>query len=127
VVCKTVEPGSNPGRSRQDFGHVAFDSVDIRAEIHDGRAEITKWEVSSKDVELHARMRIELDDADLGASTIDGCLWFKETPALLAAQPKTAAVITTTGASPNRDGLYSIRITGTLGASKRLAQECGAS
>ncbi len=107
-----------------DFGHIAFDAVDIRATVHDGRAEITKWEVSSKDVELRARMRIDLDAADLGASKLDGCLWFKPTRALTAARPKTSEVLMITGALQNSDGYYSIRIAGTLGASKRLALEC---
>jgi type II secretion system protein N len=113
------------GLGAVDFGHLAFDSLDLRATVQDGRAELTTWELVSKDIELHARMRIGLDD-DLASSTLDGCLWFKETPALVKTQPRTAALIQTTGASLNRDGFYSIRITGTLGASKRLAQECGA-
>ncbi|MBA3462504.1 MAG: type II secretion system protein GspN [Deltaproteobacteria bacterium] len=113
------------GLGAVDFGHLAFDSVDIRASVQDGRAEITTWLLASKDIELHARMRIVLDD-DLASSTLDGCLWFKESPALVKVQPRTAALIQTTGASINRDGFYSIKITGTLGASKRLAQECAA-
>ena len=113
------------GLGEVDFGVLTFDSLDIRASVQDGRAEITTWQLVSKDIELHARMRIALDD-DLASSTLDGCVWFKESPALVKSQPKTAAVIQTTGANVNRDGLYSIRITGTLGASKRLAQECGA-
>jgi hypothetical protein len=108
-----------------DFGYLAFESLDIRASVHDGRAEITTWELVSKDIELHARMRIDLDD-DLASSTLDGCLWFKESAALVKAQPKTAALIQTTGANINRDGFFSIKISGTLGASRRLAQECGA-
>lgn len=113
------------GLGAVDFGHLAFDSLDIRASVQDGRAEITTWELVSKDIELHARMRIVLDD-DLASSTLDGCLWFKESPALVKAQPRTAALIQTTGANMNRAGFYSIKISGTLGASKRLAQECGA-
>ena len=84
---------------------------------------MTQFDVVSGELEMHGRLRIGLAD-ELDASSVDGCVWFKETEALVARDPKTAAVIQTTGAARNRDGFFSIKLAGKLGAVRRLAQDC---
>lgn len=106
-----------------DFGTVALGKVDIRARAKNGVFEVTTFDMASADVELHAHVKIDLAD-DVGTSPITGCVWFKETPALVERDPKTAAVLQTTGAARNQDGFFSIKISGTLGAVRRLAQDC---
>lgn len=109
-----------------DFGTVSLGKVDIRGEAKDGVFELTAFDMVSADLELHASLKIDLAD-DLGSSPVAGCIWFKETPALVERDPKTAAVLQTTGASKNRDGYFTIKLAGKLGALKRLAQDCASS
>ena len=106
-----------------DFGKIALGKVDIRGQAKAGVLELTAFDMVSDDLELHAKLRVALAD-DIGASPIDGCIWFKETPALVQRDPKTAAVLQTTGASRDEAGFFSIKLSGTVGAVKRLAQSC---
>jgi hypothetical protein len=106
-----------------EFGTVSLGKVDIRGEAKNGVFELTAFDMVSTDLELHAHLEINLAD-DVGTSPIAGCIWFKETPALVQRDPKTAAVLQTTGATRGRDGFFSIKLSGTLGAVKRLAQDC---
>lgn len=108
-----------------DFGTISLGKVDIRGEAKHGVFELTTFDMVSADVELHAHLKIDLND-DLAKAALDGCIWFKETPALVKRDPKTAAVLQTTGATRNREGFFSIKVAGTLGAVKRLAQDCSA-
>jgi hypothetical protein len=62
--------------------------------------------------------------ADLESSTVDGCLRFKANPSLEQRDPRTAAVIATSGAPLGKDGVYSIKIEGTVGQRKLLGQAC---
>jgi hypothetical protein len=77
----------------------------------------------SADFEMHAQLRMDFGDT-LEASAIDGCLWFKPTEALQKREPKTYAVIMTTGANVDGDGFFSIKLAGSVGGIKRLAQGC---
>ncbi|MBL9014490.1 MAG: hypothetical protein JNL83_09960 [Myxococcales bacterium] len=106
-----------------DFGKVALGKVAIRGQAKAGVFELTAFDLVSSDLELHATLRVQLAD-DLGASPIDGCIWFKETPALVQRDPRTAAVLQTTGASRDEAGFFSIKLSGTVGAVRRLAQSC---
>lgn len=106
-----------------EFGKVAIDKLDARVDIGDGRVELTRWDVASKDLALNARLRIDLADT-FDASVIDGCVWFRPAADLARRDPKTAAVLATTGAIADADGFFQIRISGTVGARKYLSQAC---
>lgn len=70
-----------------------------------------------------ATLRIELADA-LADSTLDGCMWFKPDPRLVARDAKMHALISTTGATADADGYFQIKVTGRIGARKYVAQQC---
>jgi hypothetical protein len=112
-----------PGLGAIDFGNVDLGAVDIRAVIKDGHLTMNQFDVLSNDFEMHARLRLDFAEA-LEASTVDGCLWFKPKDALMKREPKTYAALMTTGASTDSEGFFSIKLTGTVGGIKRLAQEC---
>ncbi|MEO9187821.1 MAG: type II secretion system protein GspN [Kofleriaceae bacterium] len=111
------------GTEGLDFGQLVIDKLDVRAEVSGGHVAITKWELASKDLAFDARLRIDLADR-LEDSTLDGCLWFKPDPALIAREPKTLAVLQTTGATAGTDGYFEIKVGGRIGERKLLAQAC---
>ncbi len=112
-----------PGLGSIDFGNVDLGAVDIRAVIKDGHLTMNQFDVVSGDFEMHARLRVDFAAA-LEASTIDGCIWFRPKDALMKREPKTYAALSTTGASVDSAGFYSIKVAGTVGQVKRLAQDC---
>ena len=107
-----------------DVGHIDINSLALRGSVDNGHAKLTQWKLVSPDVKLGVDLDIALAD-DLAASKIEGCIRFAPTAGLDTRRPPTWALLQTTGANPDRTGTFSIRITGTLGAPKRLAQECG--
>jgi len=112
-----------PGLGGISFGHLTFDKVDVRAELDDGHVKLTRWQLESPDLTLHATLAIDLA-AELADSTLDGCLRFKASPSLARRDPRTAAMIATTGAVLGPDGTYSIKIAGRVGQRKLLGQVC---
>lgn len=109
------------------FGHIDFDSFDIVVDVADGVARIAKWDVQSKDVAL-----ILDGTVTLGSSVSDSqaklCLRFAPTPALQQRDPKTAAVLMTTGAQTSpRDGMFNIELVDRIGQLKKLARLCDGS
>lgn len=118
-----LQPSKPAGASGIPFGHVTFDKVDVRAEVRQGRVKVTRWQVASKDVAMDLRLDIQLAP-NLADSTIDGCLRFKPTPSLEQRDPKTAAVISTSGAPRGPDGAFTIKIEGRVGEKKLLGQAC---
>lgn len=107
-----------------DFGEVNIDSLVAKAEIKNGKLEVTKFDAKSKDGELYIDFSMTLDK-ELNNSVVAGCLRFKGSDALLKREPKTYAAIQTTGAERRADGLFHIRLTDRLSIMKRLNQECG--
>ena len=107
-----------------DFGMVNIDSLLARADIKNGKFEVTKFDAKSKDGELHVDYSMTLDK-ELNNSVVAGCLRFKGSEALEDREPKTFAALQTTGAELRSDGLFHIRLTDRLGMMKRLNQECG--
>jgi type II secretion system protein N len=105
------------------FGHLTFDKIDVRGVVQAGHVEVSRWQLESKDVMLTATLQIELAP-ELDDSTIAGCVRFKPDPELAHRDPKTAAVIATTGALQGPDGVYSIKLEGTLGKRKLLGKVC---
>lgn len=105
------------------FGHLDFEKLELAMVVEDGHAKVTSWTLASPDVRVTLDLDIALAD-DFSQSTIDGCVRFAPTKSLLERDPKTHAVLSTTGA--NRVGdTFSIKVAGTVGATKRLAQSCG--
>jgi hypothetical protein len=107
-----------------DFGEVNIDSLLARAEIKNGKLEVTKFDAKSKDGELHIDFAMTLDK-ELNNSVVAGCLRFKGSKTLEDREPKTFAALQTTGAELRSDGLFHIRLTDRLSMMKRLNQECG--
>ncbi len=114
---------SSDGLGKLDFGRVALGAVDIRAVIANGHLTMDQFDLTSADLELHGRVRVDFADT-AEASTVDGCIWFKLNDALRTREPKTFAVLSTTGASVDSAGYFTIKLGGTVGGIKRLAQEC---
>jgi hypothetical protein len=105
-----------------EFGHITFDSVRARADFADGRVHlVVRWR--SPDMTLDADVKGTLAPAPEDIA-LDGCVVFAPTDALLRRDPKTHAVVSLTGAPLREDGRYTIRIEGTLGKMRKLAQLC---
>jgi hypothetical protein len=113
------------GAMKLDVGHVDIASFALRGKVANGHAKLTEWTLVSPDVQLHVDVDIALAD-DLAASELEGCIRFAAVAGLDKRRPKTWAVVQTTGARLDDTGMFSIRLAGTLGAPKRLAQSCGA-
>jgi type II secretion system protein N len=107
-----------------DFGQVNIDSLLAKAEIKNGKLDVTKFDAKSKDGELYIDYSMTLDK-EFANSVVSGCLRFKGSDALLKREPKTYAAIQTTGAERRADGLFHIRLTDRFSIMKRLNQECG--
>jgi len=110
--------------SELPFGRLTFEELDVRGEIKDGVVELTRWHARSKDATLELALKIALAD-DFADSALDGCVAFKADPSLAHRDPKTAAVIATTGATADATGLFHIAIGGSAGTRKLLARTCG--
>jgi hypothetical protein len=113
------------GTAQLDVGHLDIASFAVRGQVANGHAKLTEWTVVSPDVKLMVDVDVALAD-DLAASKVEGCIRFAPVAGLDKRRPKTWAVVQTTGASLDKTGMFSIRLTGTLGAPKRLAQACDA-
>jgi hypothetical protein len=105
-----------------DFGHITFDTVRADIDFADGKFELTtNWR--SPDFELDATV-----DGTLAPRAEDiafeGCIVFRALPPLLARDPKTHAIVSTTGAPIGADGRYMIRISGAVRNMRRLGQVC---
>ncbi|MGE0547996.1 MAG: hypothetical protein AB7O24_28725 [Kofleriaceae bacterium] len=108
------------------FGHIDFETVAIKANLADGRAELTQWSVVSKDLVIKLEASLELASI-LEESRVTGCVRFAPTAALKAREPRLEALFATTGAIRGSDDLFHIQIDGTLASRKYLAQDCDAS
>jgi hypothetical protein len=109
-----------------EFGHVAFDKVAIAVHVAHGLAQITQWQVVSRDVDLDVAGKMQLGP-DVDDSALSVCVRFRPTEALMKAQPKTYAVVETTGAPLGGDGRFSIYVTGRARDAKRMARSCDGS
>jgi len=105
------------------FGRLVFAELAISGVVTDGRVELTRWHAVSEDVFLDLKLTIALAD-NFDDSTLDGCVTFKPGPTLHRREPKTAAVISTTGANIDAAGMFNIAIGGTAGTKKMLAKQC---
>ncbi len=109
------------------FGHIDFDSFDVVVTVADGLATIAKWDVQSKDVTLIVEGTLKLGKW-LGESDAKLCVRFAATPGLQERDPKTAAVVMTTGATTSpKDGMFNIELVDRIDRLKRLSRVCDGS
>ncbi|MBA3501485.1 MAG: type II secretion system protein GspN [Deltaproteobacteria bacterium] len=108
------------------FGHIDFDRISIAVDIKDGKGTVTGFDVASKDVTMKLTGTLELGKVAADAQ-LDLCLRFAATPALEARDPKTYALVQMSGAPRASDGMFNIKLAGTLGAVKRLGVVCDGS
>ena len=124
-----LQLGSNDARSNAfgggglDFGHLDVDQLDVAVAIANGHADLTKFVLRSPDLVLEITAHVELASS-LEDSQLLGCIRFKGTPALAQRDPKLTALLGITGAPQDTDGMYTIRLDGSLAAPKRLGQIC---
>ncbi|MBL0217139.1 MAG: hypothetical protein IPQ07_25100 [Myxococcales bacterium] len=109
-----------------EFGHLDIDDAHVAIRIGHGTADVTAWKVSSRDLEIKLALAVELAPA-LDDAKLVGCLRFRETESLTTRAPKTATVIVATGAGRGADGLFNIRLAGTVGALRMQSQICDGS
>jgi type II secretion system protein N len=107
-----------------DFGRVKIQSLLAKAELKDGKFDITKFETKSSDVELFVDLTMTLAQ-EVDQSAVMGCLRFKPSEALKKREPKTYDQILLTGAARHSDGLDHIKLTGTIKTMKKLPEVCG--
>jgi hypothetical protein len=106
-----------------EFGHLAFDSLELGIDVAHGHAAVTHWRADSPDVDLFIAASVELAPR-LDDSAISGCIRFRGTPALEQRDWKLAALVSLTGAPLGPDGLYHVKLDGNLGDIKRLGVVC---
>ncbi len=108
-----------------EFNKLTFDKFLATLEIKKGTAKITKWEVPSKDGEIHLAFEAKLEPL-LNDSQVTGCLRFNGSKDLEQRDYRTFMQLRTLGAPlSSADNLFHIRLTGPFRQIKRLAQECG--
>lgn len=108
-----------------EFNKLTFDKFLAQLEIKKGVAKITKWEVPSKDGEIHLDFEAKLEPL-LNDSQVTGCLRFNGSADLEKRDYRTYMQLRTLGAPLSSiDNLFHIRLTGPFRQIKRLAQECG--
>jgi type II secretion system protein N len=123
-----------------DFGKLSIDSLFIEAkftpsvgdpESHSsaykaGKFDVTKFELKSKDGELHVDYSMTLAP-ELDESVVAGCLRFNVNENLLKTEEgkKTFAAVSTSGAEKRGDGLFHIKLSDHFKDMKRLNLECG--
>lgn len=135
-------------RSRQamvgegiDFDKLNITKLDIRAKFtpaegdpdahssayKPGKFEVTKFELSSPDGEVHVEYMMTMATT-LDESMVSGCLKFKPDDSLKKTPEgqKMYTTISTTGAEKRADGLFHIKLTDRFKDMKRLNADCGA-
>ncbi|MEZ4363271.1 MAG: type II secretion system protein GspN [Kofleriaceae bacterium] len=107
-----------------EFNKLKLDKFLMKLEVKKGTAKLTKWEVPSKDGEVHVDFEAALDKV-LNNSQVTGCLRFNGSKDLEKRDYRTFAQLRTLGAPLGPDNLFHIRLTGPLSKVRRLAQVCG--
>ncbi|HEX3765780.1 MAG TPA: type II secretion system protein GspN [Kofleriaceae bacterium] len=107
-----------------DFGKVSLDSFAAAAELKGGKLDLTRFELKSPDGEAHVAFGLTLNQ-DFGSSSVTGCLRFHGSEALRKREPKTDAALSTTGGPLGPDGLFHIKLEGTMRRIFRRPLVCG--
>jgi type II secretion system protein N len=106
------------------FNKLTLDKFLARLEIKKGVAKVTKFDVPSKDGEVHLDFEATLDPI-LNNSEVVGCLRYNSSEELKQRDYATWLQIKTLGAPLGPDNLFHIRLKGPMREMKRLAQLCG--
>jgi type II secretion system protein N len=107
-----------------EFNKLVLDKLLVRLDIKKGKATVTKWDVPSKDGEVYLDFEATLEPL-LNNSQVAGCLRFKASKELEKRDYATAVKLQTTGGPMGSDGLFHIKLQGTLREMKRLPRLCG--
>ena len=107
-----------------EFGKLNVEKMLAKVEIKRGTLKVTKFDAKSEDGKLFVDFAMQLQ-REIDDSTVDGCLRFDGSAELLKRDAKTHAALSTTGASKGPDGLFHIKLEGTIKQMRRLAKECG--
>ncbi|HEY3802502.1 MAG TPA: type II secretion system protein GspN [Kofleriaceae bacterium] len=123
-----------------EFGKLSIDSLAIEGKFtpavgspdehsssyKPGKFDVTKFELKSKDGELHVDYSMTLAP-ELDESIVTGCLRFNVNESLLKTDEgkKTYAAVSTSGAEKRSDGLFHIKLADHLKDMKRFNLECG--
>ncbi len=107
-----------------EFNKLQLDKFLARLEIKKGVAKVVKWDVPSKDGEVHLDFEAKLEPL-LNDSQVTGCVRFNGSADLEKRDYRTLTQLRTLGAPLGPDKLFHIRLTGPLRQVKRLAQLCG--
>ncbi len=105
------------------FGHLTIDHLAVEATITAGKLALTSWKLRSPDFELSLSLSIGLAST-FEDSAITGCVRFKPTAALRARDPRMHDMVSLTGAPLAADGMFTIKLEGQYGETKRLAKGC---
>jgi type II secretion system protein N len=107
-----------------EFNKLQLDKFLMTLEVKKGQAKLTKWNVPSKDGEVHVDFEVALEKV-LNNSQVTGCLRFNGSKDLEQRDYRTFVQLRTLGAPLGPDNLFHIRLSGPLSKIKRLAQVCG--
>lgn len=104
------------------FSHLDIADLEIAIAFTDERATLTRWRWTSPDLDLEVSGTAQLGSTPAG-TLIAGCIRYRPTDALLRRDPKTHALLSSLGADIGLDGMFHIRVEGTL-ETQRLTSGC---
>jgi type II secretion system protein N len=107
-----------------DFGSVRIQSMVARAELKDGKLDLTKFETKSDDIQLFVDFSMTIAP-ELNDSAVAGCVRFRGTEALRKREPRTFDQFALTGAFRAPDGLDHIHLTQTFKNIGKKPEQCG--
>jgi type II secretion system protein N len=107
-----------------EWKHVDIDRLSAKAEIKGGKLQLTKWELESKDAELHVELDVKLAKKFKDLEFTVGCFRYRALPALQQRDAKTAAAIATVGGILGPDELFHVKLEGTWATVKARPKVC---
>ncbi|MCX5743256.1 MAG: type II secretion system protein GspN [Proteobacteria bacterium] len=107
-----------------DFNKLFVQSMVAKLEVKKGVAEITKFEMASKDLEMHLQLLLNLAP-EVGDSMAAGCFRYKPSEELLKREPKTYSAFMLIGGPLGPDKLFHVKLDGKVKDLKKLALTCG--
>lgn len=107
-----------------EFSHVDLDGLEAHVQVADGHVRLTEWRLASADLDLDVDLDITLAP-NPRASTIDACVRFRPTDALLARDPKLHAMLSLASPVRGPDDRQHVTITGSVSAPRVLPRVCG--
>ena len=100
--------------------------LDVHVKLGGGKLTVAEWKLTSADVRVELALELALARR-LADSAVTGCLRFAPSAGLRARDPALAAALQMSGAAVARDGLFQVRLAGTVGELRRLGQVCDGS